>query len=127
MRSIALAALAALAPLAGGCGGSSVGYGGGGGGASCTAAVATATNEVSLSGMEFVPSCVKIAPGASITFTNADSVAHTVTTDPGQPEAFNSGPFGMGQTFTHQFASSAETVHVHCSIHPSMTAAIIVQ
>jgi plastocyanin len=93
----------------------------------CTAASATATTSVSLSGMEFVPSCVKVAPGATVTFQNADSVTHTVTTDPGQPETFDSGPLAHAQDFTHTFASTAETVHVHCTIHPTMTATIFVQ
>ncbi len=112
-----------------GCGGGSSGYGSSGGNkpAACSAASATKTTSVSLSGMAFVPSCIAIAKGATVTFQNADMVQHTVTTDAGQPESFDSGPLSTGQDFTHTFASAAETVHVHCSIHPYMTATIFVQ
>jgi plastocyanin len=90
-RLAALVVSLGAAGLAAGCGG---GGGGDGGGspAACTAASATATTSVSLSGMAFVPTCVKIAKGATVTFRNADAVNHTVTTDAGQPETFDSGP-----------------------------------
>jgi plastocyanin len=129
MRRLALVVLstAALAGLVPGCGGGTSYGGGGGNPAACTAATATATTSVSLSGMQFVPSCVKVSQGATVTFQNADSVAHTVTTDPGQPESFDSGSLAPAADYPHTFASTAETVHVHCRIHPSMTATIIVQ
>ncbi len=128
--AIAVVSMMSLAGLVSGCGGGSSGYGGGSNPPpTCTAATATATTSVSLSGMSFVPSCVKISPGATITFQNADSIAHTVTTDAGQPETFDSGNLGppAGAEFQHTFANAAETVHIHCKIHPSMTATIIVQ
>ncbi len=122
-------AVAAVAGFGAGCGGGSSGYGGSGGTkpSACTADVATATSSVSLSGMEFVPSCVKVSKGATVTFQNADTVQHTVTTDAGQPETFDSGPLSTGQDFAHTFASAAETGHVHCSIHANMHATIFVQ
>ena len=130
MRRLVLLALstASLAGLVPGCGGGN-GYGGGSGNPppGCTAATATATTSVSLSGMQFVPSCVKISQGATVTFQNADSIAHTVTTNAGQPESFDSGSMAPAADYVHTFASTAETVHVHCTIHPSMTATIIVQ
>ncbi len=129
MRRLAVTgvALAALAASGSGCGGSS-GYGGGSNNPppTCTAADATPTTSVSLANMAFAPSCVKIAVGATLTFHNADSVTHTVTTDAGQPETFDSNDLPPGQVFMHQFMA-AETVHVHCKIHPYMTATIIVQ
>src|SRR5512142_2358532 len=76
---ISLAAVASSSA----CGGDSS-YGGGGVGnppPSCTAENAPATTSVSMeTGMVYSPSCVKISPGATITFHNADSIAHTVTT-----------------------------------------------
>jgi len=121
MRRLTIGIAAALAAA---CGGSSYG----GNPPACTATSATATTAVSLSGMEFVPSCVKISPGATLTFTNDDPVAHTVTTDAGQPETFDSGTLAaMGGVFSHPFALTAETVHVHCTIHPAMKATIFVE
>ncbi len=132
MRVLVLAVLSVGLSIGLGCGGSSSStypYGGGGSPkpAACTASSATATTSVSLSGMQYVPSCIKVSPGATVTFQNADSVAHTVTTDAGQPETFDSGPIAPTQDFTHTFASTSETVHVHCSIHTYMTATILVQ
>jgi plastocyanin len=118
MRTLVLA----VAALAAGCGGSSYGGNDGGSPGACTA-----TTSVSMNGLEFVPSCVKISPGATITFTNADSVAHTVTTDAGQPESFDSGTLSTGQDFVHTFASSPETVGIHCTLHAGMAATIFVE
>jgi plastocyanin len=129
MRRLALVvmSLGSIVGFGAGCGGGSSGYSGGNKPAACTATSATAATSVSLSGMEFVPSCVKISKGATVTFQNADSIAHTVTTDAGQPETFDSGPLAPARDFVHTFANAAETVHVHCSIHPEMTATIFVQ
>ena len=132
MRKLALVgvSIASVAAFGWGCGGGSSGYGGGMNSTpppTCTAASAMATTSVSLSGMQFVPSCVKISTGATVTFQNADSVTHTVTTDAGQPETFDSGQLASTHDFLHTFAATAETVHVHCTIHPYMTATIIVQ
>ena len=129
MRLMLAVAGVSMAGFGAGCGGGSSGYGGSGGTkpAACTADGATATTSVSISGMEFVPSCIKVSRGATVTFQNADMVQHTVTTDPAQPETFDSGPLSTGQNFVHTFANAAETVHVHCSIHPVMHATIIVQ
>jgi plastocyanin len=124
-----LMAVAALV-VAAGCGGG-LDYGGGSGGntAACTAATATATTSVSLQGTSFVPSCIKVAPGSTITFTNADSVTvHTVTTDANQATSFDSGNLAGGQQFSQAFPTGG-TVNVHCSFHVAMgmRAAVIVQ
>ncbi len=129
MRRLALVvmSLGSIAGFGAACGGGSSGYSPGNKPAACSATSATATTSVSLSGMEFVPSCVKISKGATVTFQNADTVNHTVTTDAGQPETFDSGPLAPRSDFVHTFANAAETVHVHCSIHAGMTATIFVQ
>ena len=75
----------------------------------------------------FVPYCVRIAPGAAVTFTNLDAVDHTATADAGQPEPFESGLLYPGQQFTHRFGGAAETVRVHCRLHPEMSGIVIVQ
>jgi plastocyanin len=144
MRTFALAAALAAAV---GCGGGSSGGGGGGGGMTggdggggpygggggggmtgCTATSATATNTVSMQGMAFVPPCVLISKGETVSFTNADTMQHTVSTDASQPEAFDSGLISPGApAFRHAFASTAETVHVHCNVHSTMHLTVIVE
>jgi plastocyanin len=129
MRLDSVRWLAAALVAAAGCGSTS--YGGSGSAspapAACTAANATTvTRSIEMAGMEFVPSCAKVAAGTTVTFTNNDSIAHTVTSDAAQPETFDSGPLAQGATFTHTFAS-AETEAIHCTIHPNMHLMVIVQ
>lgn len=128
--SLVVVGLAAALAVAG-CGSASP-YASGsssGGPPPCSAASATATTSVTLVGTEFVPACIKVAAGSTITFANADTATlHTVTTDPGQPMTFDSGNVAGGQRFSQAFPA-AETVNVHCSYHEAMgmRATIIVQ
>ncbi len=92
----------------------------------CSASTATPTTSVRLAGMQFVPYCAAVGAGVPLTFSNVDSVAHTVTADAGQPEAFDSGLLQPGQRFTFAF-SKAETVRVHDRLHPGMAGIVIVQ
>jgi plastocyanin len=135
--SIPLAALAVLLLQACGtdtsggsnCGGTSSGYGYimcSSNTASCTSSNATATGAVEIKGMTFSPSCFSVVAGGSVTFTNGDTVAHTVTTDTGQAEAFDSGSIAPGGTFTHTFGAPG-TIMMHCSIHASMHATAVVE
>ena len=79
--------------------------------------------QVSLENIQIVPATVTIAKGASVTWTNNDSVNHRLVGDNGE---FDSGNMAPGATFSFTF-STAGTVNYHCSIHPSMTGAIKVQ
>ncbi len=127
--AIAVVSLASVAGFVACGGGGTSGYGGGGTTkpGACTASNATATTSVSLVQMSFEPPCIKVAPGAMVTFTNDDTTDHTVTTDSGQPETFDSGHIAPGSSYQHTFASTAETVGLHCTIHTFMTATVIVQ
>jgi plastocyanin len=80
------------------------------------------TNEVWIQNMVFTPSSITVKEGTTITWTNQDGINHTVTSDSG---LFNSGPLGTGKTFAFTF-TTAGTYTYHCSIHPSMTAKVIV-
>jgi plastocyanin len=82
-------------------------------------------NEVFIQGLAFTPSSITVAAGTTITWTNKDGFAHTVTSDTGSSEVFNSGPISSNGIFTHTF-STAGTYNYHCSIHLSMTAKVIV-
>jgi plastocyanin len=93
--------------------------------ASCTEASATQTTTVTLESMAFSPSCFKVAAGTTVTFRNSDNTTHTVTTDSGQVETFDSGNLVVNATYTHTF-STPGTINLHCTIHPSMQATAIV-
>ncbi len=100
--------------------------GGGGGGTGASVTVAS---------YAFSPSNVTIKLGATVTWTNQDDVAHTVTDDNSSP-AFNASLAGAvpdptgyggttgGGTFQYTF-TSAGTFHYHCSNHATMAHATV--
>ena len=60
-------------------------------------------NEVFIQGMAFNPSTITVAAGTTITWTNKDGFAHTVTSD---TNLFNSGNIGSNGTFSFTFATA---------------------
>jgi plastocyanin len=78
---------------------------------------------VEISGFAFVPSTLTVSVGTTVTWTNKDSVTHTVTSN---DNLFNSGNLANGATFQHTFNQKG-TFQYHCSIHTSMTAKVIVE
>ena len=80
-------------------------------------------NEVFIQGMAFVPATITVTAGTTITWTNKDAIAHTVTSD---TNLFDSGSLSPGKSFTFTFAT-AGTYPYHCTIHPTMTATVSVK
>jgi plastocyanin len=78
------------------------------------------TNEVFIQGMAFDPATITVAANTTITWTNKDAVAHTVTSDTG---LFDSGSIATNGTFSFTF-STAGTYAYHCTPHPSMIATV---
>jgi len=80
------------------------------------------TNATSL---YYSPSTITVVIGVNntVTWTNNDNIAHTVTADNG---AFDSGYLNQGQTWSYTF-TTAGTYSYHCSIHPWMTGTVIVR
>ena len=77
-------------------------------------------NEVFIQGMAFNPATIAVTAGTTITWTNKDAVAHTVTSN---PALFNSGSIASNGTFSYTFAT-AGTFSYYCTIHPTMTASV---
>jgi plastocyanin len=72
----------------------------------------------------FVPPEISVSSeGNIVSWTNDDSIEHTVTSDDG---SFDSGPISPGDTFDNTFDSPGEFGY-HCSIHPFMTGVVIVE
>ena len=71
---------------------------------------------VTIANFSFQPDSLTVAAGATVTWTNNDSVPHTVTADDG---SFSSGTLAPGATFSRTFPA-AGSVAYHCAIHPSM-------
>jgi len=82
-----------------------------------------ATNKVEIKNSSFVPANATVNVGKDVTFTNNDSITHTIIAD---DNSFSSGPLDPGASFTRVF-SSAGIVTYRCSIHPSMTGKIEVK
>ena len=80
-------------------------------------------NSVTILNFTFSPATLTVKTGTKVTWTNNDSVTHTVTADQG---AFDSKFLSPGDSFSFTF-TKAGTFSYHCNIHHSMTATIIVQ
>lgn len=81
------------------------------------------TNEVWIQGMAFTPSTITVTAGTTITWTNNDGVAHTVTSNTG---LFESGSISNNGTYSHLF-TTVGTFPYHCAIHTSMKASVVVE
>ena len=91
--------------------------------AATPAAQAHATVQATIQGFAFSPAHLTVAPGTTVTWTNKDSVAHTVSSDANAwPD---SGSINNGQTFSFTF-KTAGTYKFHCAIHPYMMGTITV-
>jgi len=92
---------------------------------SSVASTATSTasqDSVAIRNYAFNPSTLTIRKGATVTWTNYDSVQHTVTSNSG---VFSSPLLSTGNTYTYQFNSTGSFSY-HCSIHTYMTGTIVV-
>lgn len=71
----------------------------------------------------YVPNvAVEVAVGDTLRFENRDAVDHTFTSD---ESLFDSGPVPEGGEYGFAF-SEAGTYGVHCEIHPTMRAQVLV-
>ena len=91
-------------------------------GTDSTDAAATRPVEATIADLTFQPSVIEVDAGASVTWTNEDSVPHTVT---GRTADFNSGVMQNGDTFSQTFDEPG-TFDYFCAIHPSMTGTVTV-
>jgi plastocyanin len=71
----------------------------------------------------YTPTTLNTTVGATITWTNMDSVAHTTVSNTG---VWNSNNISTNGTFSFQF-TAAGTYQYHCTIHPAMTGTVVVQ
>jgi len=79
-------------------------------------------NEVFIQNMAFNPVTITVPANTTITWTNKDGVAHTVTSNTG---LFDSGSMGANETYSHLF-TTAGSYPYHCIFHSGMTGTVIV-
>ncbi|MGA8179842.1 MAG: carboxypeptidase regulatory-like domain-containing protein [Desulfobacterales bacterium] len=84
-----------------------------------------ANPHMSQKGMVFMPHILPVLKGSTVDFTNDDTVAHNVFSPPGSATSFNLGIYGSGVKKTQTFNHLGE-VPLLCSIHPEMSAFVIV-
>jgi plastocyanin len=70
----------------------------------------------------FSPNTITIASGSTVTWTNRDGAAHTVTADDG---SWGSSTLRQGGTYSHVFTSLGSYTY-HCAIHPFMKGTLVV-
>lgn len=77
---------------------------------------------------KFTPARIQVAPGATVTWTNRDTVPHNVTLSPVVISAsgnLESGLLYPGQSFSYTFTSSG-TFQYYCQEHLGMIGTVIV-
>src|SRR5579883_1206106 len=78
---------------------------------------------ITIDNFNFTPATITVPVGATVTWVNHDDVPHTVTSS---TKAFDSGTIDSDKQFSFTF-TTAGTYNYFCSIHPFMTAKVIVQ
>ncbi len=74
---------------------------------------------IEMKDIQFGPRKVKLARGATVTWTNRDQVAHDVTQGSRVYNEFTSPDVKPGQSFRHTFDEPGE-VRYRCTIHANM-------
>ena len=85
---------------------------------------ATSEAKVEIKNFSFSPQTIKIKVGDKITWTNNDSVAHTVTSD--SDNLLDSPTFSPGESFSFVFTKAGST-NYHCNIHKTMKGTVVVE
>ena len=82
------------------------------------------TVQVSITGYKFDPQVLTVPVGTTVVWTNHDDVPHTVTST---DKTFkSSGALDQGDSYSYTF-TAAGTFNYYCTVHPFMTAKVIVQ
>lgn len=87
-------------------------------------AAPVAGNAVSIMGFAFSPASLTVKAGTTVTWTNKDSDAHTVTSQ-GSGGPLASAALSTGQSYSFTFTKPG-TYSYLCTIHPFMTATVTV-
>ena len=82
------------------------------------------TMEVKIDNFTFSPKTLTVAPGTTVKWTNRDDIPHTVVSD--DKVTFKSKVLDTDDSFSFTF-SKPGTYDYFCSLHPHMTAKVVVQ
>jgi plastocyanin len=104
-------------------GGGSTGTGSGSG-APGSGGTTSSPQSVMIMNYSFMPASITVSPGTKVTWTNDDTVTHTVTSTGGGP--LNSPNIGPNASYSYTF-STPGTYHYFCAVHPNMTGTVVVK
>lgn len=79
--------------------------------------------QVTIASFKFAPATLTVKKGTTVTWTNQDSVGHTVTSDAGSE--LDSELLEKGASYSHTF-DTVGTFAYHCTPHPNMKATVVV-
>jgi plastocyanin len=79
---------------------------------------------VRIDNFTFSPQQLTVAPGTTVTWTNADDIPHTVTAN--DRRTFKSKPLDTDDRFSFTFRQPGEYSYF-CALHPHMTGKILVK
>jgi plastocyanin len=91
--------------------------------ASTAAQTTDATTAVNIQNFAFDPGNLTVKTGTTVTWTNMDSVNHTVTSDTG---LFDSGELGKGGTFSYTFDKAGVYTYYCIPHHAKMKGTVTV-
>lgn len=86
-----------------------------------TTSTQVAPNNITIQNYSFSPSTLTVKKGTTVTWTNEDSVAHSI-----KSATFSSTNLNTGDKFKYTF-NNPGTYDYNCGIHPTMTGTVIVQ
>jgi len=87
------------------------------------AAPAASEAAVKIDNFSFSPATITVPVGTTVRWTNHDDIPHTVVAD---DKTFKSKALDTDEQFTYTF-TKAGTYSYFCSIHPKMTAVVVVK
>jgi len=79
--------------------------------------------EIKIDNFSFAPTSLTVRVGTQITWTNRDDIPHTVVDD---DKIFKSRVLDTDEKFTFT-PTKPGTYRYYCSIHPKMTAKVVVE
>jgi plastocyanin len=84
----------------------------------------TAATEIKIDNFTFAPRTITVAAGTTVQWINRDDIPHTVVSE--DKTTFKSKPLDTDDKFSYTFRKPGSYAYF-CSLHPKMTAKIIVQ
>jgi len=81
-------------------------------------------SDVKIDNFSFAPREITVAKGTTVNWVNRDDIPHTVVSD--DKTTFKSKPLDTDDKFSYTFGKEG-TYTYFCSIHPKMTAKVVVK